>query len=400
MSLGWGLRGYIGGGPLGAMIPGAMVALVLCRLLGIGSARSALVAAFGAVGVGFGGEMTYGQTVGFVREPATTAWGLLGLAVKGGVWGLLGGAVLGAGLELGPQVRRRLPWGLGGLVAGTAAGWALVNQPRLVYFSNLLDRPREEVWFGLLAGAIVFLATLRNHSATRFAVAGSLGGFVGFGVGGTWIYAGEFSGPTFAWVPWWKLMEFTFGGLFGLALAWAALRLPRAADLKDSPESWPGLSTLILAMVAFAGAILVGSELLPVRFGFAVCGAGLLAAATYGAWLRWPIALAITAAAFFTDWAEDHTANPETISATPAWTIAIFACIVYFAVLARRMGRGPLDARSAFWLLLWPAMFTAWARGLTAATLTEGLGAEHVLFAALLIWLLWWERQAVDEAAS
>ena len=33
MSLGWGLRGSIGGGSLGAMIPGAMIGLVLCLLL-------------------------------------------------------------------------------------------------------------------------------------------------------------------------------------------------------------------------------------------------------------------------------------------------------------------------------------------------------------------------------
>ena len=35
MSVGWGLRGFIGGGSLGAMIPGALVALVLCRGLGL-----------------------------------------------------------------------------------------------------------------------------------------------------------------------------------------------------------------------------------------------------------------------------------------------------------------------------------------------------------------------------
>ena len=28
MMLGWGLRGFIGGGPLGAMIPGAMISVV------------------------------------------------------------------------------------------------------------------------------------------------------------------------------------------------------------------------------------------------------------------------------------------------------------------------------------------------------------------------------------
>ena len=33
MMLGWGLRGHIGGGPFGAMIPGAMVALSIGMLL-------------------------------------------------------------------------------------------------------------------------------------------------------------------------------------------------------------------------------------------------------------------------------------------------------------------------------------------------------------------------------
>jgi hypothetical protein len=34
MLLGWGLRGYIGGDPDGALIPGVLVALSLCLLLG------------------------------------------------------------------------------------------------------------------------------------------------------------------------------------------------------------------------------------------------------------------------------------------------------------------------------------------------------------------------------
>ena len=53
MALGWGLRGYIGGGPLGAMIPGAMVALALCLLLKRDAATTAVVTALAAVGVGF-----------------------------------------------------------------------------------------------------------------------------------------------------------------------------------------------------------------------------------------------------------------------------------------------------------------------------------------------------------
>ncbi|MFN9461471.1 MAG: hypothetical protein ACK6D7_29470, partial [Acidobacteriota bacterium] len=73
MMLGWGLRGFIGGGPFGAMIPGAMVVLAL----GVLYPRRdwTLPAAFGAIGVGFGGEMTYGQTVGFIVKPETFWWG-------------------------------------------------------------------------------------------------------------------------------------------------------------------------------------------------------------------------------------------------------------------------------------------------------------------------------------
>ena len=64
MMLGWGLRGFIGGGPFGAMIPGAMVVLALGFLY---PRRDwTMLAAFGAIGVGFGGEMTYGQTGGFI----------------------------------------------------------------------------------------------------------------------------------------------------------------------------------------------------------------------------------------------------------------------------------------------------------------------------------------------
>ena len=62
MSLGWGLRGFIGGGSLGAMIPGAMLGLALCLLFGR-TRDIGLIAAFAAVGIGFGGQETYGQTV-------------------------------------------------------------------------------------------------------------------------------------------------------------------------------------------------------------------------------------------------------------------------------------------------------------------------------------------------
>ena len=86
MSLGWGLRGSIGGGSLGAMIPGAMIGLVLCLLLNRHS-DAGLIAAFAAIGVGFGGQETYGQTVGLSLLPETFWWAILGFVIKGAVMG-------------------------------------------------------------------------------------------------------------------------------------------------------------------------------------------------------------------------------------------------------------------------------------------------------------------------
>ncbi|MCP5118624.1 MAG: hypothetical protein GY953_48040, partial [bacterium] len=49
MSVGWGFRGFIGGGPLGAMIPGALVAMSLSLLVDRKQTGCSLAAAFGAV---------------------------------------------------------------------------------------------------------------------------------------------------------------------------------------------------------------------------------------------------------------------------------------------------------------------------------------------------------------
>ena len=74
MMLGWGLRGHIGGGPFGAMIPGAFVALSLGLLLELPAAATSVLLVFAVFGIGMGGEMTYGQTLGFLRNPETVWW--------------------------------------------------------------------------------------------------------------------------------------------------------------------------------------------------------------------------------------------------------------------------------------------------------------------------------------
>lgn len=229
--LGWGLRGYIGGGPFAAMIPGAFLAMSLSLLLGHDRPAAAMAALFGAVGIGYGGEMTYGQTLGLACEPGTMAWGLLGTTVKGAIWGLLGGAVLGTGLLCGHYSRRSLLLAFLVTVVAFFIGWKLVNEPRLIYFSDPVNKPREELWAGLLFSAVAFLAVLYasgektvRHVPLRFALWGALGGGIGFGGGALFLVYGPDLPLPQAWFGWWKAMEFFFGLILGAALGYCTWR--------------------------------------------------------------------------------------------------------------------------------------------------------------------------------
>lgn len=366
MSLGWAFRGFIGGGPLGAMIPGALVALALLWLMGRRDVGTGMVAAFGAVGIGFGGQMTYGQTVGLASDPQTMAWGLCGLALKGAVWGLLGGAVLGLALTFWRARPSHVLAGMGLMVTGTWAGWWTVNRPKHVYFSNLLDRPREEVWAGLALGALLLLFwfALRpaNRTVLRFAGYGMLGGGLGFGLGGALLAAGRNSSLDPAAWPWWKGMEYTFGLLFGLTLglaAWqerTALRMHAGAHHSDRAyqTSFRGLPLLAITSMLVAGAICF-EYFVDFRFNYTVIGAVLLFLALYVNALAWHIAITVTGFAFLLDLAEGFGREWAWM---PLW-IAVLGAALLSLGLWRQMERlreQPQDLpRRAFLLLLWAA---------------------------------------------
>jgi hypothetical protein len=227
MMLGWGLRGHIGGGPFGAMIPGAMVALSICLLLKLPASVTSIVVVFGVFGVGLGGEMTYGQTLGFLRNPETVWWGTAGTTLKGAVWGLLGGTVFSLGFLFHRVPKKVIINGLLLMLAGFFLGFKLVNEPMLLYFSDPA-KPRPESWAALLFGAVVLLGFLRYRIdlpdfklVLRFALYGLVGGGLGFGLGGFWMVLGSHL-PDVLFRNWWKAMEFTFGFLLGGALGLAA----------------------------------------------------------------------------------------------------------------------------------------------------------------------------------
>jgi hypothetical protein len=222
MLLGWGLRGFIGGGPFGAMIPGAMLTLTICMLLEIPVGAAGIIIVFGTAGISMGGEMTYGQTLGFLRHPETIGWGTCGTTVKGGVWGLAGGVFIGLGLIQKEIKFNAVVTGLLLFLVGFLIGVKLINDPKFIYFSDPLNKPRHESWAGLLFAAIFLLAWLKAtinrdlfRLVFRFALYGAIGGALGFGLGALWLAIG-FLVLKHSWISeWWKLMEFSFGFIMG-----------------------------------------------------------------------------------------------------------------------------------------------------------------------------------------
>ncbi len=339
MSLGWGLRGYIGGGPYGAMIPGALVSLMLCQYLRVDLRTASVVVAFGTIGIGFGGNMTYGQTLGLIRGEETFLWGLTGTTTKGAVWGLLGGAMLGLGFVAGRMHWRHLFGVLGLLLIGITIGITFVNVPKLIYFSDPLNKPRDESWAGLLAGAIALLGYLRivRPGSLRwpamFAFYGAISGGLGFGIGSLFIAWQPHISDSWRWLPYWKFMEFTFGLLFGAGLGFAAYRLwDHAVTIETSDDAeatqrssfsgtvgqlaggfvvlfvfylWPRLSVLVFPNLAEVTRSSLSMTAIDVLTDFTGLGCVMLLLSRRWPTVAWHLAVSVTIVAAMIDWLRD-----------------------------------------------------------------------------------------------
>ena len=395
MSLGWGLRGFIGGGPLGAMIPGAMVALALCLLLRHKPGTTGLAAAFGAVGVGFGGEMTYGETVGFALDPSTTIWGLAGLAAKGAVWGSLGGTVLGTGLLRAKHARTDICAAAVLMLACTWAGWRFVNVPKLLYFS----RSRPEVWAGLLLGALAWCGCLcarsRRAEIALFALAGMLGGGIGFGSGGA-VYALARRVGLDRPFDFWKVMEFTFGLCFGVALGLIAWHLRhRLAEAATASEEagrgvarWRELSFVVLLL---AGAFWLEAWL-PLRFSYAAVGAALICVLLFRPAFSWHVALTMTICAFALDLAEYWGIERKLGDPAVGWAAAVIFSLAICGLVFFRDGRGGITAAWAFSLLMWSAVAVSWLKSAIHPRWTVAQVVVQAIFTAMALTLAWMVR--------
>jgi hypothetical protein len=254
--MGWGIRGQYGH-ENGAMIAGALVTLTISVLLARKMPIDHLVRAIalGIIGMGLGGSMSYGETVGLTHDrnlhvdmvnwPAFR-WGMLGLAIKGGIWIGFFGLLLGMGLS-GKRYTLRIMVAL--LFAALGAyylGINSINYPfnpfpldspdralPYLYFSDHWDwepisqiKPRYENWGGmLLALILVFVYAgwwMKDGLARNMALWGFLAGGLGF-PGGQCVQAyhqlveGSFSSGIWPHlsVNWWNAMETSFGLIMG-----------------------------------------------------------------------------------------------------------------------------------------------------------------------------------------
>jgi len=244
VSYGWGMRGTTLGGEKGAMLPGAIMGLLIALFSGSAFLQENffLLTAAGALGIYFGGSMSYMQTTGLGSDknpPEDLKRSLTGLFVKGSIWWAIFGAVVGMFLSFLTGQYYNLTAVL--LIFGTMPLFGFIG-------SRLFDRPFDEkkgihpkiyfsrtrpegmgVLFGILVGLIIFMAIYRDNVALVFTVGSMLSGGTGFLVGqlgnirgkypnkNGWQFLGKYHKKGI--ICTWKIAECTFGGIAGLGVA-------------------------------------------------------------------------------------------------------------------------------------------------------------------------------------
>ncbi len=436
MMLGWGLRGHIGGGPFGAMIPGAMAAISLGLLLELPTALISVFAVFGVVGIGLGGEMTYGQTLAFLRIPETVWWGTTGTTLKGAVWGLSGGTILAIGLFFNQLPKKTMAIAFLIMMAGMILGFKLINDPMVFYFSDPAN-PRAESWAALLFGSVAILVFLKFKTDKitfrvigRFAVLGTFGGALGFGLGGFWMVLGSHL-PDVIFSSWWKAMEFTFGLLFGAFLGYAGW-LSRT-ELKTVSEEHKKLTVndffplwKELLIVLFAG--LVTYWLIPFSFepflestqntdsffmmilhetgriavNYAFYGFLFILLIIRYPQAAWQIAVTLTFCHAAIDLIRDFYPDTNTISPFTMHFFWVFTMTAVIAILVAYISRNKKPVHNLFLLLIWSCVIVSFLRmaiyperlnveNLTACEIICGRFIVDIFFAvsaSLVSWIL------------
>ncbi|MCL2301482.1 MAG: hypothetical protein FWC27_15165 [Firmicutes bacterium] len=243
VSYGWGMRGTNLGGETGAMLPGALMGLCIAIFSGSPFLREHfyLLSAAGALGMYFGGSMSYGETVGLVsnKNPnGNLAREYTGLFVKGGLWFGLFGAVTGMFLSFlaGLYDLRAVLLTFGLLPVFAFCGSRAFDRPYdekkgihpKIYFSR--TRPEGMgVLFGILIGLVACMAIYKDSAALWLTLGGTLSGGLGWVIA-QWMqirarhpnrkgkrFCGRLSSKGL--LDTWKIMECALGAFAGLGIS-------------------------------------------------------------------------------------------------------------------------------------------------------------------------------------
>ena len=236
------MRGTTIGGEKGAMLPGALIGLLIAVFSNILIVREHfyIFSALGAVSMYFGGSMTYGETLGLsmnTKPAENMKKGLLGVFIKGFLWFGTFGAIFSTGINAVSYQYSVLEMAIVfplAFVMGIGF-YFLFNKPLkkgkehpVIYFS----KTRQESWGALLGVYLVLLvfAIIKLNLLTIiFSVCCALFGGIGWLLGQLLqIYSIHYANPTKLFgkflsrsnnVDSWKIMECVLGIFGGLGAA-------------------------------------------------------------------------------------------------------------------------------------------------------------------------------------
>lgn len=240
VSYGWGMRGSLLGGERGAVLPGALLGMLLALFSGNGviAADFCIFAAAGASAMAFGGTETYGQTLDLIlhhngREYNPTK-GYIAVFLKGALWQGIEGAILGMAFS---AVSGNYYNGIDIVIVlalipfVSLIGEQIFNKPynkeKKIFPRIYFSFDRREEWGGnvlVLLMLLIFTFIRKDWYAFFFAVVGIVGGGAGFSLGMV-LYdlvshpmknGRLFAGKLNKYIEGWKTMEFTFGAVAGL----------------------------------------------------------------------------------------------------------------------------------------------------------------------------------------